>query len=327
MANVVGRRILVIEDHAPWRRQIASVLRGGGWHVVGEGADGLEGIQKAEALRPDVVIVDVELPALNGLEAARHILTRGFSSRILFVSAHRSWDIAAAALGTGASGYILKSDVGRELLPAMDALVRGKPFISAVLTGRPLNTTEQERHPRRPRCHQAAFYSEDAILLDAFVRFAAAALEAGRTVIVIAVESRRNELRQKLRAHGVDIGHVVEDGRYVSVDVADTLSAFMVGGWPDEARFWKMGASLIADAASASRGTHPLVAAYGECAASLLSDGMVDAAIRLEQLWSELASTYNVDVLCGYSERLLRHHEGTDVLRRIREEHSGVLSR
>jgi DNA-binding NarL/FixJ family response regulator len=118
MTTLVGRRILVIDDHEPWRRQIASVARDGGWQVVGEGADGLEGVRLTEELKPDVILLDVELPTLNGLEAARRILARDASARILFLTAHRSWDIAAAALGTGGSGYILKSEAGHELLPA-----------------------------------------------------------------------------------------------------------------------------------------------------------------------------------------------------------------
>jgi len=319
--------VLVVDDHEPWRRKISSILRDNErWQVVGEASDGLEAIQKAEELRPDLILLDVELPALNGLEAARRILARDPSSRILFVSAHQSWDIAAAALVIGARGYIIKLDAGNELLPAMEAIVKGKWFVSAIVTGRTFDRKKDERDGHWPCRHEAGFYSEDTLLLDAFARFAEAALNAGKAVIVLAVESRRNELHQRLQADGLDIDLAIKERRYISLDVADALSSFMVDGWPDETRFWKTGTSLIVQAAKASSGEHPRVAACGECAAGLLRDGKVDAAIRLERLWNELASTYNVDVFCGYSTGILPD-EGSDVFQRICKEHSAVHPR
>ena len=299
-------RILVVDDYEPWRQRLCSVLRKSRrWKIVGEAPDALEAIQQAEALRPDLILLDVELPTLSGIEAARRILARDPSSRILFVSAHRSLDIVEAAMRTGARGYIVKSDSEFELLPAMETIVKGQRFVGAMLTGRTFDSGQDDG----PTRHEAGFYSEDTFLLDAYVHFAKAALDAGKAFIVVAGETRRTELRQRLQALGLDIDLAIKQRRYISLDIADVLSAVMVDGWPDEARFWKAGTSLIFEAARASRGEYPLVAACGDGAASLLSDGKAEAAIRFEQLWDELAAAYNVDVFCGYRQQVHRHDD------------------
>jgi DNA-binding NarL/FixJ family response regulator len=99
-------------------------------------SDGLVAVQKAEQLRPDLILMDIGLPMLNGIEAARRILDRAPQSRILFLSENRSSDIAREALRTGAGGYVLKADAARDLLPAIEAILQGKRFVSTSLVGR-----------------------------------------------------------------------------------------------------------------------------------------------------------------------------------------------
>jgi DNA-binding NarL/FixJ family response regulator len=316
----VNDRVLVIDDHERWRQQILSILRDGQWQVVGEGADGLEAVEKAAALAPDILLLDVELPAQNGLDAARRILAHRPATRIVFLSAHSSWDIAAAAMGTGAMGYLLKSHAGRELLPAMAAVAGGKRFISGVLTGH----GEDEAARAAPRCHEAGFYENGTELLDAFVRFADAALVAGKALIVVTDPARQRALRDRLQARGLDVERAVADGRYVTRNPGEVLGAVVVNGWPDDGRFWTAATALIAEASRASRGTPPLVAACGEGTAYLLRSSSADAVMRLEDLWSELANAYNVDMLCGFSMDLFARDEYRDALRRIRDQHSAA---
>jgi DNA-binding NarL/FixJ family response regulator len=129
-------RVLVVDDYEPWRRHIESALRVcPRWQVVGEAADGLDAVHKAQELRPHLILFDIGLPVLNGIEAARQILARETGSRILFLSENRSWAVVEASLATGASGYVLKSDAGRDLFAAMEAVVQGERFISRSLTG------------------------------------------------------------------------------------------------------------------------------------------------------------------------------------------------
>jgi len=132
---------LVVDDHEPWRRFVTTSLQSdGNFVVLGEASDGLEAVQMVKQLQPDLVLLDIGLPRLNGIEAARQIAQLSPQSKILFVSENRSHDIAEAALGTRASGYLVKSDAGSELLPALRAVLQGKRFISASLAGQFLLT-------------------------------------------------------------------------------------------------------------------------------------------------------------------------------------------
>jgi DNA-binding NarL/FixJ family response regulator len=127
---------LVVDDHEPWRRFVRTTLQNdNNFTVLGEASDGLDAVQMVKQLQPDLVLLDIGLPRLNGIEAARQIAQVSPHSKILFVSENRSRDIAEAALETRASGYLVKSDAGSELLPAVQAVLQGKRFISASLAG------------------------------------------------------------------------------------------------------------------------------------------------------------------------------------------------
>ena len=129
-------RVLVVEDYESWRRYFLTLLsKNEGLQVIGEVSDGLEAIQKAEELQPDLILLDIGLPRLNGIEAARRIRRVSPASKILFVSENRSADVAEEALNTGAGGYVMKSDAESELLPGIRAVLDGKRFISASLAG------------------------------------------------------------------------------------------------------------------------------------------------------------------------------------------------
>jgi len=129
-------RVLVVEDYEPWRRYFSTMLqKQPELQVIGQVSDGLEAVQQAQQLQPDLILLDIGLPTLNGIEAARRIREVSPASKILFVSENRSVDVAEEALSTGAGGYVVKSDAGCELLPAIKAVLEGKRFISASLAG------------------------------------------------------------------------------------------------------------------------------------------------------------------------------------------------
>ena len=128
--------IVLVDDYEPWRRfERLALLAREDLQIVGEASDGDEAIQKVQELQPELILLDISLPGLNGIEAARAIFRVAPSSKILFVSENRSPDIAEKALSTGAAGFVIKSDANRELLPAIKAVLEGKRFISASLAG------------------------------------------------------------------------------------------------------------------------------------------------------------------------------------------------
>jgi DNA-binding NarL/FixJ family response regulator len=124
-------RVLVVDDFEPFRRFVCSTLaQSPGLQVVGEGSDGLEAVQKTEELKPDLVILDIGLPRLNGIEAARQIHRLTPESRIIFLSQESSPDVVQVALNLGAWGYVVKTRAGSDLLAAVDTILGGKRFVS-----------------------------------------------------------------------------------------------------------------------------------------------------------------------------------------------------
>jgi DNA-binding NarL/FixJ family response regulator len=341
-------RVLVVEDMEPFRRFIVSTLQTRPeLQVVGEVSNGLDAVQKAVELHPDLILLDIGLPKVNGIEAAQRIRRLSSKSKILFVSQESSADIVQLVLSSGARGYVVKMDAGRELLPAVDAVLRGEQFVSNRFAGHDFTGASdiaasdegasedfrsKEREPLLrdkgiARRHEAEFYSDDGSFLDGFTRFIGAALMVGKAVIVVATESHRDSLLMRLQAKGLDIGAAVEGGRYIPLDAADTLSTFMVNGSPDPVRFLKVAGDFIVGAAKAVNGEPSRVAACGECAPLLWAQGNAEAAIRVEHLWDEIAKTYDVDILCGYPLGSFHDEQGSHIFQRIRAEHSAVHSR
>ena len=127
MASV---RILIVDDHGPWRRAISSILQQQkDLEVICEASDGIEAVEKSAALHPDVVLLDIGLPSLNGFEAARQIRKVSPGSRILFLTSHDSPDLVREALRIGALGFVIKSDAASDLLPAVSAVMRDQRFV------------------------------------------------------------------------------------------------------------------------------------------------------------------------------------------------------
>ena len=148
-------RVLVVDDYEPLRHLFVSTLgRQPELQVIGELSDGLEAVLRARELQPDLILLDIGLPTLNGIEAARRIREQSPESKILFLSENRSWDVVEEALHTGAGGYVLKSDAGNELLPAVEAVLQGKQFVSSSLSGHQGNQHGDEHtgeHPSRKK--------------------------------------------------------------------------------------------------------------------------------------------------------------------------------
>ena len=332
----------MVEDSEEFRKFICATLgERPELQVVGQCADGLQALQRADELQPDLILLDIGLPSLHGIEVARQSRKLSPKSKILFVSQESSADVVREALGTGAHGYVLKIDAGSELLKGVNAVLRGDQFVSrfashdfagasdavAFQEFRTHGAIEPLRlNTKTARRHNVGFYSDDASLLDGFTRFIGAALKSGSAAIVIATESHRDSLLLRLQAHGLDIGAAIEQGRYISLDAAETLSTFMVNDQPDPVRFLKAVENTIMAAAKAAKGERPRVIACGECAPLLWAQGNAEAAIRVEHLWGEIAEIYDLDTLCGYPLSRLQAEPDSLIFQRICAEHSAVHS-
>jgi DNA-binding NarL/FixJ family response regulator len=124
-------RILLADDHEVVRAGLRALLEEqSGWEVVAEAADGRDAVEKASKLKPDVVVIDIAMPSLNGLEAVRQIVKAVPNTKVLVLTMYDSDPLIQQVLQAGARGYLLKSDAGRDLVSAIDALRRNKTFFT-----------------------------------------------------------------------------------------------------------------------------------------------------------------------------------------------------
>jgi DNA-binding NarL/FixJ family response regulator len=123
-------RVLLVEDFEPFRRFIWTTLQKTELQIIAEVSDGLEAVRKAQELQPDLILLDIGLPGLNGIEAARRIRTLSPQSSILFVSQESSADLIEEAMNSGAVGYVVKTHAASDLLAAVEAVREGGTFVS-----------------------------------------------------------------------------------------------------------------------------------------------------------------------------------------------------
>jgi|SRR6516164_8247296 DNA-binding NarL/FixJ family response regulator len=125
------KQILLVDDSLPWQRFVREMFESeADLKIIATATDGSEAIQKARELQPDVILMDVSLPGLNGFEATRQIRTLSPASKILFLSEHSSTDLIEAALEVGGSGYVWKSNCRSHLLTAIRVILRDQQFVS-----------------------------------------------------------------------------------------------------------------------------------------------------------------------------------------------------
>ena len=303
-------KILVVEDFERVRRSVCSALEQRGGFEITQASDGLEAVQKAEKLQPDLILLDVGLPNLNGIEVAKRVRRLAPAAKILFLSVESDPDVIRKAFSVGALGYIHKTRIQRDLLPAIDALLGGKPFVS-----RDLNFNEgTDAQP--PYHHKILFSSDDEGLQDSLATFIAAALNVGDAAIVWVTEPHRDDLLRRLRARGVNPDAAVQGGTYIAADAAETA---------DPVHLLAVIRGLI-QAASRAGKERPRVAVCGERAGRLWAEGKTDEAIRLEQLLNHIAaSCADIDILCVYRSPHGQDHNHT--LSCLCAEHSAVSFR
>jgi DNA-binding NarL/FixJ family response regulator len=133
--SVDALRILVVDDHGVVRRGVRALLESHpGWQVVGEGSNGRDAVELVRTLRPHVVVLDLSMPDMNGLEATRQIVAESPQTEVLVLTMHHSEQLAHDVLQAGARGYLLKSDADQNLIAAVDNLRQHKPFLTSTVT-------------------------------------------------------------------------------------------------------------------------------------------------------------------------------------------------
>ncbi len=173
--------------------------------------------------------------------------------------------------------------------------------------------------------HVVQFYAEDSFLVDAISRFVGTALGAGDAAVIIATQAHRDGVAERLQSRGLDLNASARHGRYTALDARETLSKFMVDGFPDLNRFSNLTGPLIEKARTVTESGNGQVVAFGEMVALLWEEQQIEAAMRLEQLWNELAKTHSFSLRCAYPITQFHRLEDGAPLLRICAEHSNVI--
>ena len=280
-------RVLIVDDYDPFLQVVLSILPAERFQIIAQASDGLEAVKKAEVLRPDLILLDIGLPRLNGIEVARTVKGVAPQTAILMLSQEASPEVVEEALKSGALGYVQKPRAQRELLAAIESVLAGKRFVSKGL----LDDFVDSATPRAPHTHCAFFFSDDSDLLDGFARFIAKAIRAGSPVMSLVTQAHRDKLIRRLRESRVDVDGAMAKGCCVWLDADETI---------DEARLTDAVRLLIDAAKEISPSRPSRVAACGELAGRLFAQGKTNEALALELLWSSLVQRFDLDLLCSY---------------------------
>jgi PAS domain S-box-containing protein len=173
--------------------------------------------------------------------------------------------------------------------------------------------------------HTVQFYAEDQSLIAALSQLVATALVSGDSAVVIVTKLHSEALMLDLQARGLDTMTAIWQGRFILLDAAETLAKFTVDGWPDATRFSELIGGRVARAKAASQGGNSRLVAFGEMVSLLWAQGKPDAAIRLEQLWNDLAKTHSFSLRCAYPIASFARAEDSEPFQKICAEHSAVI--
>jgi DNA-binding NarL/FixJ family response regulator len=319
-------RVLVVEDFEPIRNSVCLKLQTDPkLQVVGEVSDGLEAVQKAEELQPELILLDIGLPTLNGLQAARLIRKVSPSSKIVFVSQESSTEVIEEALRIGANGYIAKTDLGRELLPGVGIILSGNIFISSLPAHSNGGLAAVLHRSTRSNPHVVAVYRDDAALVNGLTRCISSALNFGSAVIAAVTASHWNSLLHMLSTSNSEIDNDVRQGKLVFLDVAEACATFAIGDQANGERFSAAG-NFLDRAAAQANAESPRVFVCGECPSILLAEGTLDAAIEIELLWNDFSKIIgDIALHCAYLSAQFESKDKAHIFERVCEQHSVVL--
>jgi len=314
---VSGRaRVVVADDHPELLRVVTSTLAKA-FDVVMSATDGPKTIDAVKRFRPDAVVLDIEMPGLDGFQTARGIRASGSDACIVFLSNHVGDDFVLAGVSRGASGFVSKACLERDLVAAVGHALAGRAFVpsAAVLP--------QWRRPGGRR-HDLQLYATDAFLVEAVSGFMDSALDAGDSIIAIVSEPHRLALEARLAARHVDTAALAAAGRYSVGDSALGLAAILRNGMPDPELFAAALDPVFERTLAASTAPIPHVTMFGEIAPILCERKEFDAMIRLEQIADEYAASRPLSILCGYSTECLGSEAG-DLYASICAAHSAIV--
>jgi len=307
--------VVVADDH---RRMLdaVSTLLADDFRLVAAVTDGRQAVEAVNRLEPDVVVLDITMPELDGFRTAQALRKAGSRAEIVFLTLHDADDYVEAALRSGAKGYVMKARMEADLPSALRHALSGRRFLPSLTS---LSTMAGEAG-----AHTVHFRSSDSSFHDGVVEMLQARLARDEMTVVIGTNGLRTGIASGLQDAGCDVSGMRAKGNYLEFDGPDAVAQIMRNGLPDRGEVATMVDSLERLRRSHASNGRTHVTIFGEMGGLLLQEGKYEAAVQLEQTWSELTQTLPYLTICSYSTRTLRPEQHADAWTAVCSEHSAV---
>jgi len=304
-------KVLLADDHARVLEFVSRELMND-FEVVAAVTDGRQALAAAVRLEPDLVVLDITMPELDGFQTARELKRIGSRAKVVFLSLHEADDYVTAALDHGAEGYVLKTRTRPDLVSALDHVMAGRMFVPCVA---PLAIADG-------RGHAVQFYADDTSHLDEVGRFLSAALARGDSIAVVGTEATRLGIASRLNARRWNLAEAALQGRYSSSDAAELASQLIRNGDLDRDGLAEMVDDL--DRTRRAQGSQIRLTIFGETSGVLCRSGNHEAALEVERLWDELTRPLPFLTLCTYPSGWLRSEAPPELFSSVCARHSAV---
>ena len=284
-------RVLLADDHVAFL-EAASDLLDPACDVVGLASDGRQALEMAKDLRPEVVVLDVSMPELNGFQTLAHLRRDLPDTRVIFCTLHGMDEIIAAALNAGAHGYVLKSRIHVDLISAIEHALADRLFVPSLAS---LRSVAANRHT-------LVLHAENDRFLEDVCQLVGPTLRSGDAVAVVTCEATRVGIAQRLRARHINLPLLAARGLYVEQDSAVALSHVVRDGSPDRERLMEMIHDFDRLLLSAANGPRSRLTIVADLTVALWRGGEFEVALALERIRDEF-TTRSRSPPCASSRR------------------------
>ena len=308
-------RAVVADDHPRVLLALTSILAES-CDVVASLADGMSALDATLRLRPDVVVLDIEMPGLDGFQTCTRIRASGSGVPIVLVSAHFRDEFVLEGLTRGASAFVAKPRMADDLNDAVGHVHAGRAFVP--------RADLLPLWRRRDRRHDLQIFATDEGLVDSAAAFLDAALACGHSIIAVATAAHRRALDRHLSDRGHDVARLTAADRYVAVDAEAAADAVVKNGRVDRPRFVDATEPVIERALRAAPGSPPHVCMFGEIAGVFHARGQFEAMLQVERLAADVFASQPITLLCSCAVDL-RRDNGTDLAASLCAAHSTIV--
>ena len=307
--------MLLVDDHVRILESVAKELAVD-FEVVAMVTDGQQALAAADRLAPDLIVLDVAMPGLDGFQTLRQLKRNGTRAKIVMLTMYESDEYVAKAIDCEAHGYVLKTRIRQDLVCALKHAVADQFLMTQIS---PLAAADRGGHAVLFYSHEPAFYDEAA-------RYLATALARGDSIALTLTEPDRKGIGRRLSDEGWDLNELERQRRYLEFDSEEALAQVMRRGSVDEDHLAEMIDSMERARLASSLGPQSRLTFCGAVAPLLCRDGKPELAIQVERAWDALTGTLPFLSVCAYPLEYLTANTPPEFFAHICAEHS-VVSR